>query len=221
MTRIGLLFLLMSTLAFPVIAFASPVPPPEDTTWTDPFETSDSILVYCRDVTDSGVLELRAVCDVNASPATLFRVAMRRETYHHTSKYVVDYRIIRTADPDVWYAYQRLSIPFLNDRDYTLRYEAHQDSLHGFYAIIWNIATDKGPPPEEGVVRITVSRGSVEIRPAANGTRSRLTYTMYADPGGRVPGWLTNIGNRSTVPDLLRAIRDAAVAAQDSTLAPR
>jgi hypothetical protein len=220
MTMFGNIYLLISTLTLPALGLSAHVPAPDDTLWTEPFETSDSILVCSRDVADSGVLELNAVCEVNASPAAVFRAAMRRETYRHTSKYVVDYRIIRTAQPNVWYAYQRLSIPFLHDRDYTLRYEARQDSLHGVYSIVWTIANDNGPPPEESVVRIEVSRGSIEIRPLGSGTRAQLTYTMYADPGGSVPGWLANIGNRSTVPDLLRAIRDASVVEQDSTRAP-
>jgi hypothetical protein len=180
--------------------------------WLDPHETDDSISVSSREVPDSGVLELRAVCMADAAPWIVFRAAMRRDTYRHTSKYVVDYRIINTEYSNVWYTYQRLSIPLIMDRDYTLRYEATQDSLNGRYSLVWTTANDKGPPPGEDVVRIEVSRGALEMVPEENGTKTRLIYTMYADPGGTIPGWLANIGNRSTVPDLLRAIRDASAA---------
>jgi hypothetical protein len=182
-----------------------------DTLWMDPYETDDSIFVSSRDVPGSNVLEFRAACLVDAPPDAVFRAAMRRNTYKHTSKYLVEYRVIKTPQASVWYVYQRLSIPFLDDRDYTLRYEAMHDSLEGSSSIIWTIANDKGPPPEKGVVRIGVSRGAIAMIPEEQSARTRLIYTMYADPGGSVPGWLVNIGNQSTVPDLLRAIRNASI----------
>ncbi len=186
-----------------------------DSTWMEPYETDDSIAVYSREVPESGILELRAVCVVDVSPGIVFRAAMRRDTYRHTSKYVVDYRIIRTDQSNVWYTYQRLAIPLFRDRDYTLRYEARQDSLHGHYSLIWTIANDRGPPPDENVVRIEVSRGALEMIPKEEGTKTQLVCTIYADPGGSIPGWLANIGNRSTVPDLLRAIRDKSMAEKE------
>jgi hypothetical protein len=187
-----------------------------DSPWVDPYETDDGIAVYSREVPESGILELRAVCVADVPPRIVFRTAMRRETYRHTSKYVVDYQIIRTDQSNVWYTYQRLAIPLFRDRDYTLRYEARQDSLHGHYSLVWTIANDKGPPPNENVVRIEVSRGALEMVPVDEGTKTRLICTIYAEPGGSIPGWLANIGNTSTVPDLLRAIRDNSMAEHDS-----
>ncbi len=187
-----------------------------DSSWGDPYETDDSISVYSRDVPESGILEFRAVSIIDVPPGTAFRTAMRRDTYRHTSKYVVDYRIIQTDQSNVWYTYQRLAIPLFRDRDYTLRYEARQDSLHGHYSLVWTIANDKGPPPNEDVVRIEFSRGALEIVPLEEGTKTQLMCTIYADPGGSIPGWLANIGNRSTLPDLLRAIRDNSMTEQDS-----
>ena len=179
-----------------------------DSSWVEPYETDDSIAVYSRKVSESGILEFRAVCVIDVPPGIVFRTAMRRETYQHTSKYVVEYRIILTGQSNVWYTYQRLAIPFFRDRDYTLRYEAKQDSLHGDYALVWTIANDKGPPPDEHMVRIEISRGALEMVPVEEATKTRIICTIYADPGGSIPGWLVNIGNRSTLPDLLRAIRD-------------
>jgi hypothetical protein len=186
-----------------------------DSSWADLYETDDSILVYSREVPESGILELRAVCVIDVPPGIVFRTAMRRDTYRHTSKYVVDFRIFRTDQRNVWYTYQRLAIPVFKDRDYTLRYEARQDSFHGDYSLVWTIANDKGPPPDEGVVRIEVSRGVLEMVPENGGTKTRLICTIYADPGGSIPRWLANIGNRSTLPDLLRAIRDNSMAEHD------
>ncbi len=187
-----------------------------DSSWLDPYETDDGIAVYSREVPESHILELRAICVAAVPPGTVFRTAMQRETYRHTSKYVVDYRIIRTDQSNVWYSYQRLAIPLFRDRDYTLRYEAREDSLHGHYSLVWTIANDKGPPPDENVVRIEVSRGALEMVPFDDGTKTRLICTIYADPGGSIPGWLANIGNRATVPDLLRAIRDKSIAEHES-----
>lgn len=187
-----------------------------DSSWVDAYETRDGIAVYSRRIPESRILELKAVCAVDVPPSIVFRTAMRRDTYQHTSKYVAEYRIIQTDSSNVWYTYQRLAIPIFQDRDYTLRYEAMLDSIRGDYSLVWTIANEKGPPPRESVVRVQASRGALEMVPVEAGTKTRLTCTIYADPGGRIPGWLANIGNRSTVPNLLRAIRDKSMAEHDS-----
>jgi len=187
-----------------------------DSSWVDPYETDDSIVVYSRRVPESRILEFRAVCVIDVPPSIVFRAAMRRDTYRHTSKYVEEFQIIHSDERNVFYIYQRIAIPLFSDRDYTLRYEEMQDSLHGHFSLVWTIANDMGPPPKEHVVRIEVSRGALEMVPVDEGTKTRLICTIYADPGGNIPGWLVNIGNRSTVPDLLRAIRDNSMMERDS-----
>jgi hypothetical protein len=187
-----------------------------DSSWVDPYETDDSISVYSRKIPESRILEFRATCVIDVPPSIVFRTAMRRDTYRHTSKYVEDFQIIRSDESNVFYIYQRIAIPLFRDRDYTLRYEEMQDSLHGHFSLVWTIANDMGPPPKEHVVRIEVSRGAFEMIPVKEGTKTRLTCTICTDPGGNIPGWLVNIGNRSTMPDLLRAIRDNSMMEHDS-----
>jgi hypothetical protein len=179
-----------------------------DSSWVGSYETDDSIAVCSRKVSESRILEFRAMCVIDVPPSNVFRTVMRRDTYRHTSRYVVDFQVIASDTSSVFYIYQRLAIPLFSDRDYTLRYEEIQDSLHGHFSLVWTIANDKGPPPNENVVRIEVSWGSFEMTPIEEGRKTRLTCTIYTDPGGNIPGWLVNIGNRSTMPDLLRAIRD-------------
>lgn len=187
-----------------------------DSSWVDSYETDDSIAVYSRKVHESRILEFMAVCVIDVPPSIVFRAAMRRDTYRHTSKYVEEFQIIRSDESNVFYIYQRIAIPLFRDRDYTHRYEEMQDSLHGHYSLVWTIANDKGPPPTEDVVRIDVSRGGFEMLPVEGGRKTRLICTIYTDPGGNIPGWLVNIGNRSTMPDLLRAIRDNSMTEHDS-----
>jgi hypothetical protein len=187
-----------------------------DSSWVDPYETDDGIAVCSRRVPESRILEFKAMCVVDVPPSIVFRAAMRRDTYRHTSKYVVDFQIIHSDESNVFYIYQRIGIPLFRDRDYTLRYEEMQDSLHGYFSLVWTIANDKGPPPTEDVVRIEISRGGFEMLPVEEGKKTRLICTICTDPGGNIPGWLVNIGNRSTLPDLLRAIRDNSMTGHDS-----
>jgi hypothetical protein len=42
------------------------------------------------------------------------------------------------------------------------------------------------------VVRINNSKGKWIITPAGNG-QSLVEYTLHADPGGAIPGWLVNM----------------------------
>ena len=50
-------------------------------------------------------------------------------------------------------------------------------------------------------------KGSWEISPRDNGTKTELTYSMYMDPGFFVPQWLIREGVKGELPRILAAIR--------------
>ena len=49
--------------------------------------------------------------------------------------------------------------------------------------------------------------GSWEMKPADNGTKTELTYTMYVDPGFFVPQWIMREGVKVELPTTLTALR--------------
>lgn len=60
--------------------------------------------------------------------------------------------------------------------------------------------------PQKGVVRMPFLRGSWSMA-ALDAGRSRVTYQVTADPGGRLPAWLVRRGTLSTLPDVIERVR--------------
>lgn len=193
-------------------AIAADAPPIAEPAWSDNRVTSDGITMASRRIPGTGLYEVRASCAVDAAPLRVFDVAMQRETYENSTKHVADYRVVANEGENVWYTYERLSFPLIRDRDYTLRYESRRDVPKQQFSIAWNLANERGPAPQKGVVRVNATRGVLEMLPEAEGKKTRLVCTMFADPGGWIPSWLVNYVNRSTVPDMLRLIRTKSVA---------
>jgi len=180
--------------------------------WKDGRTTSDGVTISSRRLPGTGLYEVRASCVAAAPPATVFAVSMKRETYQDTTKYMVVYRILEDGER-AWCTYERLRFPFLKDRDYTVRHELVVNEPGKRYVVRWANANDRGPKPEPGVIRVSISDGELEITPAPDGTGTRIVCTAVANPGGWVPHWVANFVNRSTVPDLIRVLRSKSIQA--------
>jgi hypothetical protein len=178
-----------------------------DNTWTMVNKTGDGIEIYSRSIAGTNIREYRASLTVNSTPAAVYQSAVHKETYDNISKYLEINRIIYTENPALWYNYQRINPPIISKRDYTLKYETTADKETGNYIIWWVIANDHGPAAEPSVVRVETCRGKISITPAGNGS-SLISYELITDPGGYIPAWAVNIANRTSLPDILRAIRD-------------
>ena len=83
--------------------------------------------------------------------------------------------------------YQRLSLPVIDDRDFTLQVTWGAED-----PILWMrfaLANALGPKPVSGVVRVTAHEGGWRLEPeGARGTHA--VYRFQFDPGGSVPSWL-------------------------------
>ena len=53
-----------------------------------------------------------------------------------------------------------------------------------------------------------MNEGSWLIEPA--GGRTRATYSVYCDTGGKVPPMIVNMANKTAIPKLFEAIRNQA-----------
>lgn len=179
--------------------------------WEKKTVTDDGIVIYTREYPGTNVREIKAVCKIKASPQKVFNVVLDRDTFSDLNKYLVEYKRIKTGKENVWYVYQRVSIPLVKDRDYTHRYEATRDTIKNKYFLAWQIDNRNGPSPIEDVIRIELSRGSLTISPDKNGNQSLFIYQMLFDPGGSIPKWIVNLANRYTLPKVLRTIREKSL----------
>jgi len=178
--------------------------------WIKKTETDDGIVVYTRSVPLSDIKEAKATCSIRASSLRVYSVIMDHTTYENISEYIQTTEFIPSNEKNVWYIYQRLDLPIVSDRDYTLRYRSVENKQQNYYQVLWEIANNKGPDKQKDVIRITTCSGSLMIQPEARDT-TRITYTLYTDPGGYIPDWLANIANQRSIPRLIRAIKDHSI----------
>ncbi|MBN2160725.1 MAG: hypothetical protein JW807_15150 [Spirochaetes bacterium] len=176
--------------------------------WKKINQTKDGIVIYTRIVTDSPIREVKSTYTIESPPRNVWQALLDKETYRDSNKYVEVDTVYRTANENVWYNYQKVAPPLMKKRDYTLRYESMNRPEKMQYKLVWAVAGDFGPPPEKGVLRLSVCDGWFTIEPRDGGKRSFITYWLCFDPGGQVPPWAANLANRSSVPDFLRKIRD-------------
>jgi hypothetical protein len=99
--------------------------------------------------------------------------------------------------------YERLSLPVVDDRDFTMR-------------VTWGKQADRhwiryrtepsGPPPVDGVVRITRNHGGWDLLPADGGQATLARYESSIDMAGALPLWMTRSGAADELPALFQAM---------------
>jgi hypothetical protein len=174
-------------------------------------ETADGISVYFRETPGSTVRAAKATCVVAAPPAIVLDAAADPATFRESTKYVRATSLRATDDPNVWYLYQLLAYPVVAPRDYALRYERVLDAANGVYRLAWKATSAYGPKPLDGVIRVTLADGSIDIEPLPDGKRVAVTYRLVADPGGNIPGWVMRIAQKFNLPAIMRELRDESL----------
>ena len=101
--------------------------------------------------------------------------------------------------------YQRLGLPVIKDRDYSLHvtWGAEAESLWLRFAA----ANERGPGPRSGVVRVAVHEGEWRFDPVDGGRATRARYRFRLDLAGSVPAWMGRGRAARDVPALFDAIR--------------
>ncbi|MBN2343864.1 MAG: hypothetical protein JXX29_04385 [Deltaproteobacteria bacterium] len=174
--------------------------------------SDDGIELYTRSTPGTTVREVRAKVTIAAPPEVVLDAACDPDSYKGTTKkYVKKNHFYHVKDPNVWYNYQLVDFPMVTKRDYTMRYEKKMDVEKGVYQLEWHVSDRFGPPPQDDVVRVTLVKGFIDIKPMKDGENSLMRYTLLADPGGNIPDWIINLANRKSMPNILREIRDSAL----------
>lgn len=121
--------------------------------------------------------------------------------------YTSECRVLK-RDKNSILAYQRLELPLVSDRDYSVRSrnEIWLGPEGPIYRIRWAQANELGPAEKPGVSRVNVCEGGWLLEPEGNGT-TRATYSIYTDNGGTLPPFLLNNGSRIAIRKIFEAIR--------------
>lgn len=159
------------------------------------------VKVYRRD--KRGGIELAAEGDFAASPERVRRVLIDYPSHRRWQKHLKENRVLTRADGSL-YVYQRLDLPVLDDRDFTLHVTWGDDG--GVHWMRFVTANERGPAPVKGVVRVTKHEGGWRLEPTGGGKSTRAVYRFYLDLAGSFPSWMGKGQATSDVPDLFANI---------------
>lgn len=101
--------------------------------------------------------------------------------------------------------YQRLKLPVISNRDYTLYVNWGKRGKKVVWLNFWT-ANTRGPKPQSGYVRIKTHRGGWQLE-ALPGGRTFARYEVKIDLGGWVPGFLARSGTKKELPKVFAGLR--------------
>jgi len=180
-----------------------------DTGW-ERVDAKDGVTLFSRARLGTGIKEFKGTGIIDAPPGTVERVLADIGSYPSFMPYVTESRAVAQAGSEV-ITYQRLNVPFVANRDYTVRVEHGTTKGSGgemIYRDTWETDNDAGPAERHGVVRVKVNEGSWLLEPSGpGGAATQATYQIYTDSGGVLPAFLANRASQMIIPRLFEAIR--------------
>ena len=168
----------------------------------------DGVVIHSRTRAGSELKEFRGIGLIDAPPQIVFAVLDDTESYPEFMPYSSEVRVLKREKNTVL-AYQRLDLPFVSDRDYTLRskHEVWRGPDGPIYRIRWEPANDLGPAEKTGVLRVNVCEGGWLLEPDPSGG-TRAVYSIFTDNGGALPQFLATNASRMAIRKLFDAIRN-------------
>ncbi|MCP5045245.1 MAG: hypothetical protein GY944_29815 [bacterium] len=120
----------------------------------------------------------------------------------------VDKTILRNDDEAILiHNYIHINAPFVSDRDVITRIERAYDSESGAHQVSWH-ATDEGPPPKRGVIRLDRSEGSWTFVPAED-SGTHAIYLSHTEIAGSLPAWLLNSFMSDSMVQAIEGLQEA------------
>lgn len=138
--------------------------------------TKDGVTLLHRQRTAG--LELAAEGELPASPERVERVLLDYPAHKSWQGHLAECKVLAQG-PDWLDVYERLSLPMLDDRDYTLHVTWGLDG--GARWMRFKATLDDGPPPVEDVVRLGIHEGEWRLEPMEGETRTRALYRFRLD----------------------------------------
>jgi hypothetical protein len=172
----------------------------------------DGVLGYSRAVAGSDVLEFRSTVVLPARIELVGTILRDVEGLKKPGSSCKEARFVENSDQNhyIFYAHYGFPIP-LDDRDVVLRVSTTYDFAMGRAIATLQAVDDPRVPHRSGIVRITTFTAQFIIEYLGR-DRTGIVYTMHADPGGHIPAFVVNYGNkhglRDNVDDLRKATRD-------------
>jgi hypothetical protein len=167
-----------------------------------PIEERQGIKVFRHD-TDRGI-ELGAEGDFPASPARVLAVLLDYANHPRWVRGLKESRILQRGDH--WLdVYQRLDLPLIEDRDFTLRVSWGEHD--GVTWLRFHAANERGPEAHKGVVRVPTHDGEWQLAPIDGGKATHAVYRFHLDLAGSFPAWMGRGKAGRDMPKLFGSIK--------------
>jgi hypothetical protein len=158
--------------------------------------------------TESPLIDLVAEGDIDAPPALVRGILLDYPNAHALSEHVTESRVLTTGTREI-IVYQRLKLPVVSDRDFTLHAMWGQRGAN-----LWTrftIDNSHGPVARDGIVRLTNMTGGWDLQPIRGGAATHAVYRVQMDMAGSIPKWMVSGGAAKDLPKLFDGIRHEVV----------
>jgi ribosome-associated toxin RatA of RatAB toxin-antitoxin module len=171
----------------------------------------EGVAVYNRQFADSKVRGVMARAEVDVESARIFAVITDFDNWSDFMPYVYESEIIDRSDQIEW-VYLRFRGPFIKDRSFVSKVTIEKNiGGEERYIMKWRLAEERTRELNiSGVIVPRSNTGYWELQPIGDGTRTHVTYSVHADPAGKVPKWMINFANKRIVPSVFKAVRRQA-----------
>lgn len=171
------------------------------------------ITVKARSKPGSPVKEIWAEGEIAAPVQDIQSAVMDPDRFPAFMPYVKEARIVGQPEPDgSRLVYTRLELPMVASRDYVLKVylvKGVDAEGGGEFRNKWVAVADR-LPKRHNVVRLKINEGSWHITPVGDGSKSWAVYRFSVDPGGWIPAFAADMGNKSGVSDVYKAVEKEA-----------
>jgi hypothetical protein len=180
---------------------------------------SGGIQLYSRPRPGSSLKAYKAVGEIDAPIRAVHAVIDDFENYPSFMPYTVECRLVKPPSGGTFF-YQRLSPKIVSDRDYTLRMTEKSWRGQGgtVYQHRFEAANEFGPPEKKGITRVNLCEGGWLLEP--NGDKTRATYSIDTDSGGKLPAFIANAASEVAIRKLFAAVRKQVKNPKYNTAAP-
>lgn len=190
-------------VAAPALAIAGPTP------FGKPFERAGferiakrkGVKVYKHKT--SSIIHLGAEGVINAPPAQVAEALLAYEKQIGVIKRLSKSKVLLRTKSSMT-VYQRLNLPIISDRDFTLRVWWGQ---RGKVSWIRYEAQPNGLGGLDGAVHVKNHSGSWQLKPLNGGAATLCRFEVSIDMAGWLPRWMAKSGSGKEVPEVFGSIR--------------
>lgn len=172
---------------------------------------SGPVTIKARAVPGSPIREILAEGELDAPALDIQRAVLDVERFPKFMPYVKETRFVRAPSGDgTRIVYTALGLPVVAGRDFVIKdrvVQALNPDGTGAFVTEWQVEENQ-LPPRANFVRVKTNTGSWRVTPRGN--KSHVVYQFAVDPGGAIPPFLADLGNRNGVGDIFRAVEKEA-----------